>query len=98
MARDELVQEVASIGHILLGNHAVNHTKGPAPAAFNRGPDLHSRGLDYVIHDGHTLRTPLGGCIPEFTYMGGLAPSLTTGYNQDFHLGSQKPMAHGELA
>ena len=51
-----------------------------------------------MTHGGHTLGTPLGGCIPGFTYIGGLAPSLITGHGQDFHLGRLRPMAHGELA
>ena len=51
-----------------------------------------------MIHGGHTLRTPLRGYILEFTYMGGLAPSLVTGHSLDFHLRSQRPMAHGDLA
>ena len=51
-----------------------------------------------MTHGGYTLRTPRGGCILEFTCVGGLAPSLITGHGQDFHLGSLRPMVHGELA
>jgi hypothetical protein len=99
MARNELTRGMASTGHILLGNHTVNHTKGPVPmSAFTCSPDLHPRGLDPMIYGGYTLKNLLGGCISEFTNMGGLAPSLTAGHSQDFHLGNQRPMAHGELA
>jgi hypothetical protein len=41
---------------------------------------------------------PHGGCILEPTYAGGLGPSLITGHGQDFHPGSLRSMAHGELA
>jgi hypothetical protein len=42
MAHDGLTQGMASTGHILLGNHAVNHTKGPVPtSALGHGPYLH---------------------------------------------------------
>jgi hypothetical protein len=37
------------------------------------------------------------GYIPEFTYIGGLVPSLITGRGQVFHPGNQRPMAHDEL-
>ena len=75
MARNKLTQGMALTGLILLGNHAVNDTKGPVPAPiFSCGPDLHLGGLDPMIHDGHTLKTPLGGCILEFTYMGDQHP------------------------
>ena len=50
-ARNEFTLGMASTGHILLGNHAVNHTKGPTLAsAFSYGLDLHSGGLDPAIH------------------------------------------------
>ena len=51
-----------------------------------------------MTHGGHTLRTPHGGYTLEFTCVGGLVPSLSTGHGQDFHPGSLRPMAHGELA
>ena len=50
-----------------------------------------------MAHGGHTPRTALEGCILEFTDVGGLIPSPITVQGQDFHLGSQRPMAHGEL-
>ena len=53
--------------------------------------------MDPVVHDGHTLETALRGCILEFTSIGGLAPSVITGHDQDFHPGSLRPVAHGEL-
>jgi hypothetical protein len=68
---------MASTGHILLGSHVVNHTKGSAPtSAFGYGLDLCPRGLNPVIHGEHTLETLLRGCILEFTYLGGLAPLM----------------------
>jgi hypothetical protein len=51
-----------------------------------------------VTHGGHTLGTPHGGCIPKFTCIGGLVPSLIAGHGQDFHPRSLRPVAHGELA
>jgi hypothetical protein len=33
---------------------------------------------------GHTLETAHGGCILEFTYVGGLGPSLITSHGQAF--------------
>jgi hypothetical protein len=98
MARHELIRGMASSGHIPFGNHAVHHLQGPAPAsAFSYRPDLRPRGLSPVTHGSHTLGIPRGGCIPEFTCEGGLAPSLITGQGQDFHPGSLRPVAHGEL-
>jgi hypothetical protein len=71
MARNELTRGMASTGHILLGNHTVNHTKGPVPmSAFTCSLDLHPRGLDPMIYSGYTLKNLLRDCIPEFTYMG----------------------------
>ena len=70
---------MAATGHILLGNHVVNHTKGLAPAsAFSCDPNLRSRGLGPVIRGGHTPGTTLGGYIPKFAYVGGLIPSPIT--------------------
>jgi hypothetical protein len=83
----------------LLGNHAVNHTKGPALAsAFGHRPNLHRGNLGLADYGGRTLGTAHRGCIPEPTYVGGLGPSLITGHSQDFHPGSLRSMAHGELA
>jgi len=81
MAHDELAGGIPSTGHILLGNHTVNHTKGPTPvSALGQGPDPHLGNLGPVAYGGRTLGTARGGCIPEFTYVGGLEPSLTTGH------------------
>ena len=89
MTHDELTQGMASTGHILLGNHVANHSKGPVLATtFGHGPDFHPGGLDPVVHGEHTLGIALGGCILEFTHIGGPAPSLITSHGQDFHLGS----------
>jgi len=89
---------MASTGHILLGNHVVNRIEGSTPtSALSCDPDLRPIGLDIAVHDGHTLGTTLGGCIPECTHVRGLVPSLITGHSRDFHLGSQTAMAHGDL-
>jgi hypothetical protein len=67
-------------GHIHHKNYEPIGAKGPAPmSAYSHGIDLHPRNLDPTAHDGHTLGTPLGGCIPEFTYTEGPVPSLITG-------------------
>jgi hypothetical protein len=42
--------------------------------AFSHGPTLHPRDLDPVAHGEHILETTLGGCIPEFTNIGGRYP------------------------
>jgi hypothetical protein len=53
---------MATTGHILLGNHAANHTKGLAPMfALGYGPDLHLRNLGLAAYGGRTLRTTHGG-------------------------------------
>ena len=68
MAHDELTRGMAMIGHIPLGNHAVNHAKGPVPAStISHNPDLHLGNLGPMAHGGHTSRTGLRGCILEFT-------------------------------
>jgi hypothetical protein len=67
----------------------VNHTKGPAPAStLSHGLDLHLGNLGPAAYGGRTLETSHGGCILEFTYVGGLGPSLITGHGQAFHLES----------
>jgi hypothetical protein len=88
-ACDELTRGIASTSHILLGNHTVNHTKALAPmSAYSRGPNLRHRDLGPMGCGGHNLKIAPGGCILEFTYIGGLASPLTTGHGQDFHPGS----------
>jgi hypothetical protein len=90
---------MALTGHILLENHAVNHTKGPVPTStFGHKPDLHLRNLGPVAYGGRALRTIRGGCILEFTYVGGLGPSLITNHSRDFHPRNQTAVAHGDLA
>jgi hypothetical protein len=60
-AHDELAQGMASIDHILLWNHTVNHTKGPAPAsALSHGLDLHLRNMGPMAYGRHNPRTALG--------------------------------------
>jgi hypothetical protein len=89
---------MATTGHILLGSHMVNHTKGPAPAsALGHGLDLHLRNLGPTAYGGCTLETSHGCCILEFTYVGGLGPSLITSHGQAFHPESQMVTAHGDL-
>jgi hypothetical protein len=71
-ARNKLTRGMASTGHILLGNHDVNHTKGQMPASvLSCDPDLRPVGLDPMVHGGHTLKTTLEGCIPECTHVRG---------------------------
>ena len=89
---------MTSTGHILLGNHMVNRTEGPMPTStLSCDLDLHPKGLDPAVHGEHTLGTTLGGCIPEYTRMRNPMPSLITGHSQDFHLGCQTAMVHGDL-
>jgi hypothetical protein len=65
MAHDELARGMASTGHILLGSHAVNHTKGSAPtSALGHGPDLPLGNLGPAAYGGRTLKTAHGGYIP----------------------------------
>jgi hypothetical protein len=66
--------------------------------AYSYGTDLRPRGLGPVTHGGHTLRIQHVGRILEFTCVGGIAPSIITSHGQDFHPGSLRSMAHGELA
>jgi hypothetical protein len=75
MVHDKLARGMASTGHILLGNHAVNHTKGLMPVAvLGHGPDLYLGNLGPTAYGGRTLRTANEGCIPEFTYVRGPCP------------------------
>jgi hypothetical protein len=85
--------------HICYENYEFISIKRPTPvSALSRSLDLRPEDPDPVAHGEHTLETTLGGCIPEFTNVGGLIPSPITSQGQDFHPGSQRPMAHGELA
>ena len=98
MARNKPTQGMPSTGHILLGNHAVNRTKGPTLAsALSYDLGLHLRGLNPAGHGGHTLGTTLGGCILECTRVRAPMPSLITGHSRDFHLRGQTATAHGDL-
>jgi hypothetical protein len=75
MARDKLARGMALTGHILLGNHVVNHTKGSAlMSALGHGLDLRLENLGPTDFGGRTLGAAHGGCIPEPTYAGGLGP------------------------
>ena len=70
-----LTRGMAHGDHIRHKNYEFISAKGPAPTtAFSRGLDLHPRDLDPVVPRGHTLGTALGGCILEFTYVGGQYP------------------------
>jgi hypothetical protein len=52
---------MALTGHILLGNHTVNHTKGLALAsAFGHGPDLHLKNLVLQHMEDTLLELPVG--------------------------------------
>jgi hypothetical protein len=56
MAHDKLAQGMASTSHILLGNHAVNHTKGLAPAStLGCGLDLYLGNLGPATYGGRSL-------------------------------------------
>ena len=90
---------MASTSHILLGNHAVNHTKELTPvSALGHGPDPHLRNLGPVAYDGRTLETTCGGCILEYTYLEGLVPSLVATHGQVSRLRNQRTMAHDKLS
>jgi hypothetical protein len=53
---------MATTDHILLGNHAANHTKGLAPmSGLGYGPDLHLRNLGPTAYGRRTLRTAREG-------------------------------------
>ena len=85
-------------GHIRRENYEFVGVKGPAPSsAYSRGSDLHPGDLDLAVHDRHTIRTTLGGCIPKFTHLEGPAPSLITGCGQVSRLGNQRSTAHNKL-
>jgi hypothetical protein len=93
-----LTRGMAHDGHICHENYEFISAGGPAPEfAFRRALDLHFGDLDPVVYGGHTLRTALGGSIPEFTYTGGPVPSFAIGHGQVFHPRSQRPMAQGGL-
>ena len=84
-----LARGMAHSGHIRHENYEFTSVGGPAPAsAFIRVLDLSSRDLDPMVFGGHTLRTALSSNTLEFTYIGGLVPSLATSHDQIFHPGS----------
>jgi hypothetical protein len=101
-----LAHGMANGDHIRHENYELVSAKGPALAsAYSLGSDLHPRNLDPKAHDGHTLETPLGGCILEFTYPEGPYPhsspaaarSLvqeTKGPWQQTHLGNSLAWPH----
>ena len=69
--------------HIHRENYGFIGTKGPAPAsASGHSMDLHLGNLSSVAHGGHTPRTTLEGCIPEFIYPEGPVPLLVTSRGQ----------------
>ena len=79
----ELDGGMAHRGHIRRKKYEFISVKGPAPAsAYSHGSDLHPRNLDPTAHGGHTLGTPLGGCILEVTYPEGPIHSLIAGCGQ----------------
>ena len=91
-------RRMAHSGHICHENLGSIGIEGLAlMSALGHGLDIHPRNLDPMAYGRHTLRTTLRGCILEFTYIGGPTPSLITSYGLVFHLGNQRPMAHGEL-
>ena len=85
-------------GHIHSENYEFTSIKGPTPmSSYGHGPNLRHGDLGYVSRHRHTLRTAPGGCILEFTYMGGPTPSLATDRSQDFHPESQRHVAQRAL-
>jgi hypothetical protein len=61
-AHDKLTQGMAWTNHILLGNHMVNHTKGPALAsALGHGPNLHLRNLGPAAYGSALSKLPTWG-------------------------------------
>jgi hypothetical protein len=63
---------MANGDHIHHENYEPIGAKGLALAsAYSLSSDLHPRNLDPNAHGGHTLGTPLRGCILEFTYLEG---------------------------
>ena len=72
-------------GHIRHENYEFIGIEGPAPvSASSCGPDLYTRDLDPVDYGGHTLGTAHGGCILEFTYVGGQGPLLSLAMARPF--------------
>jgi hypothetical protein len=98
MAHDELARGMALTGHIPLGNHMVDHIRGPIPtSALGHSLDPHLKNLGPMAYGERTLRTTDESCILEFTNTGDPVPSLITGNGQTFHPGSLHTMAHGDL-
>ena len=94
----ELTGGMAHGGHIHHKNYEFTGVEGPVPAStFSHGPDLRPRDLGPVVYGGCNLEIDLHGTIPKFTYIGGPIPSPITSHGKAFHLGSQRPIAHGEL-
>jgi hypothetical protein len=90
---------MALMGHIPLGNHMVDHIRGPIPtSALGHSLDPHLKNLGLVAYGERTLRTANKSCILEFTNTGDPVPSLITDHGQTFHLGSLLAVAHGDLA
>ena len=78
-----LAGEMTHGGHIHRENYGFIGPKGPAPmSAFSRNLDFHLGSLGLMAHSGHTPRTALGGCIPEFIYPEGPVPLLVTSRGQ----------------
>ena len=76
-------------GHIHNENHRSIGVEGPVPTfTFSHGLDLHPRDLDPLVYGGHTIGTALCGSFLEFTYIGGLVPSIITGHGQVFYPGN----------
>ena len=84
--------------HIHHENYGVIGANGSAPAFItSHSLDLHLGNLSSMACGGHTLRTALRGCIPEFTDPEGLVPSLIASCGQVSHPRNQRTTAHGEL-
>ena len=86
-------------GHIYRENYEFTSAKGPAPTStYSHGQNLRHGDLGPMARGGHTLGTTPGGSILEFTYIGGLVPSLVTSHCQVLHPGGRKSMARVKLA
>jgi hypothetical protein len=86
-------------GHINCKNYEFTSIKGPAPVtAHGYDPNLYHRDFGHVARSRHTLETISDGSILEFTYLEGPVPSLTADHGQASYSGSQRTMAHNELA
>jgi hypothetical protein len=78
---DGLTHGTASDGHIRLGNPEFANMDGPTPMfTFGPGQILHPKGLDFVVYNGHVLRTAPSGRFLELTHISVPVPSYASGH------------------